>query len=236
MNGQLPPAFVPTLPAFRLAGRLRAALHPDPEWKRLYAALAASCLLHAAIVVVPYLGGSDARSRIVVRGGQKPAPVRVLEVRLVAEGARAAALPGSPDAAAAVTGEEPLPAPARSLGIDVLPITAPAYYSAAQLTKLPRATSAPRLDVPQTAPAFGAGKLTLKVWINDRGGVDSVEVEAGDVPEEVAGSTAAAFGKLRFVPGEINGKPVGSLLKIEVTYEEGAREDSAQNVGELPPP
>jgi hypothetical protein len=236
MNGQFPPAFTPTLPAFRPASLLRALLHPDPDWRRLYAALVVSCLLHAAIVVMPYLGGSNAVSLTVVRGGQKAAPARILNVRLIAESDRAAAVADNPGPEASASGEQPLPVPERSLGIDVLPITAPAYFAPDQLTKRPQAMSVPSLAVPETAPAFGTGKVVLKVWINDHGGVDSVDVETSDVPEAVAGTAAAAFRKLHFVPGEINGRPVGSLLKIEVVYEEGMREDSEQNVGAMPPP
>jgi hypothetical protein len=52
--------------------------------------------------------------------------------------------------------------------------------------------------------------------------VASVEVEKSELPEAVAASAAAAFGKLRFVPGQLNGRPVGSMMRIEVVYYDGA--------------
>jgi hypothetical protein len=38
------------------------------------------------------------------------------------------------------------------------------------------------------------------------------------VPETVSATAAAAFGKLRFVPGEIDGRRVRTLMTIEVAY------------------
>ena len=67
-----------------------------------------------------------------------------------------------------------------------------------------------------------SGKVILKVWITELGNVASVDVEKSDMPEAVSASAAAAFGKLRFVPGEINGRPVGSMMRIEVIYDDGA--------------
>jgi TonB family protein len=60
--------------------------------------------------------------------------------------------------------------------------------------------------------------VVLKLWIDERGKVDSVEVESSNLPEAVAGTAAAAFGKLRFAPGEIDGTRVRALMRIEVAY------------------
>jgi hypothetical protein len=53
--------------------------------------------------------------------------------------------------------------------------------------------------------------------------VASVEVESSDLPETVSGTAAAAFGKLHFVPGEIDGQRVRTLMRIEVAYVNGKR-------------
>ena len=111
----------------------------------------------------------------------------------------------------------------RAAGIGLLPIPAPAYYTTDQLTKRPQPTSDPRLDVPEFGPVFASGKVILKIWINELGAVKTVDVEKSDVPEAIAATAAAAFGKLRFLPGEINGRPVGTLMRIEVTYDDGTR-------------
>jgi TonB family protein len=77
--------------------------------------------------------------------------------------------------------------------------------------------------VPEIGPIFASGKVILKIWINERGIVDSVDVEKSDLAAAISATAAAAFGRLRFVPGEINGRPVGTMMRIEVTYDDGTR-------------
>jgi len=227
MNGRLPPplpaAFVPFV-------TLRAAMTPDLYAKRFYAALVASCLLHAAFVLLPYLGGGAAGVRPPAeQGAKKRGPVRILSVRLISgENATAptaaeiaAALAGAKDPPAPPMADtEPPPVAERAAGLGLLPVPAPAYYTVDQLTKSPRATSDPRLKAPESGPYFRPGKVVLKLLVNALGTVDAVDVEKSEVPGEVAGSAAAVFGKLRFIPGEINGRRVGSVVRIEVTYDD----------------
>ena len=68
MNGRSHPAMV--FAAVR-CGKLRAAMNPDAYLSnRLYAALMVSCLLHAALVFMPYLGASTTVSRPAVRASR----------------------------------------------------------------------------------------------------------------------------------------------------------------------
>lgn len=206
-------------------------MRPGADWKRLYAALMVSCLLHAALVLMPYFGASTTVSRPTVRGGQKPGPARILDVRLIQEsGAKAAVAETSAARASAadaparrMANEEPRPALDRARGIDLLPIPAPTYYTTDELTKPPRPSSEPKLDVPRAIARAVSGKVILKLWINELGNVDSVEVESSNLPETISGMAAAAFGKLRFVPGEIDGMRVRTLMRIEVIYINGKR-------------
>jgi hypothetical protein len=41
------------------------------------------------------------------------------------------------------------------------------------------------------------------------------------LPIAISRSAVAAFGNLRFVPGEINGRRVRTMMRIEVTYDDG---------------
>jgi TonB family protein len=129
----------------------------------------------------------------------------VLDVRLARASRSAAAAVGNP-------------ALNRARGSDLLPVPAPTYYSTDQLTKPPQPTSEPRLDVPRSVARSVSGKVVLKLWIDERGKVDLVEVESSNLPQAVAGTAAAAFGKLRFAPGEIDGTRVRTLMRIEVAY------------------
>jgi len=194
------------------------------DGKLITAALAGSCLLHAAVIFLPYLGGGTGDSRPAARGGQ---PVRVLSVKVLDDVAPAGAAAAKPaaEASSPAPSVDLRPAPPPPPVVGVLPIPAPAYYTSDQLTKRPRPTSQPRLDVPESAPSFASGKVVLRLWISELGGVDSANVENSDVPEAVAAAAKAAFGKVRFVPGEINGRRVGAVMRIEVSYDEDMKDD-----------
>jgi hypothetical protein len=117
--------------------------------------------------------------------------------------------------------EEPRPGLNRTEGIGLLPIPAPTYYTTDQLTKRPRPTAEAELDTPETKPIFAAGTIIMKLWINELGDVIAVDVEKTDLPEIFSRTAVAAFRNLRFIPGEINGQPVGTMMRIEVVYNDG---------------
>jgi TonB family protein len=210
MNGAFPRAY------FTLGEP--AGLHPGAHWKRLYAALTVSCLLHAALLLMPDdFGTSPGVSPPAARSAQKPGAVGVLDVRLEQAGGSAAAAAGN-----------------ATRGSDLLPIPAPTYYRTDQLTKPPRPASQPDLDVPRKVARSVSGKVVLQLWIDERGNVDSVEVESSNLPKTVSGIAAAAFAKLRFAPGEIDGKRVRVLMRVEVVYANGKR-PPPDNDGKKPP-
>lgn len=198
MNGGFPRAY------FSLS-QPPGALQPGVHWRRLYVALVVSCLLHVGLVLMPYFGKSTAVTPSAALGVLKSGPARALEVRL--EQARA----------------EPRPRTDLRRGSDSLPIPAPVYYSSDQLTKPPRPTSEPRLDVPRSIARSVSGTVVLRLWIDELGNVASVEVESSNLPETVSGTAAGAFGKLRFIPGEIDGRRVRTLMRIEVAYGQATR-------------
>jgi outer membrane biosynthesis protein TonB len=101
-----------------------------------------------------------------------------------------------------------------------LPILAPTYYAAEQLTKHPKATSDVELDAPEIRSIAASGTLILKLWINEVGAVDSVDIEKSEVPPPVSDSAIAAFKRLLFTPGEIDGRRVASMMRIEITYDD----------------
>jgi hypothetical protein len=225
MNGRFHRAF------FSFGGPLPAT-HPGADWKRFYAALAASCLLHAAFVLMPYYGASTPVFPLAARGPQKPGPARAFDVRLRQGNAPAtvpapARPPAEPAAANSrgrpMANEEARPAPDRSRGSDFLPIPAPTYYTTDQLTKPPHPSAAPELDVPKRIARSVTGKVVLKLWIDELGDVNPVEVESSNLPAAVSEMAAAAFAKLRFIPGEIDGRRVRTLMRIEVVYVNGKR-------------
>lgn len=116
--------------------------------------------------------------------------------------------------------EEPRPALDRTEGIGLLPIPAPTYYTTDQLTKRPQPTAEAELDTPEIWPILASGTIVLKLWISELGDVIAVDVEKTDLPETFSSTAVAAFRRLRFTPGEIDGRPVGTMMRIEVTYDD----------------
>jgi len=209
------------------AGAGPAAMGGAAQQGRLYAALAISCVLHAALVFMPALGKSAAVYRPVPRGAQASGPARVLDVRFEQGSGPAAEFSGSGAAGAGPAGkpgrvlaDEPTAAPQQlSRGIELLPGPAPAFYTSEQLTKRPEPTSRPELDVPKTVARVVRGRVELKIWIDELGRAVSVEVTQSNVPKAVSDFAAEAFGKLRYEPGEINGRRVSAQILVEVVYD-----------------
>jgi TonB family protein len=209
-------------------------MKPASDSKRLFACLIVSCLLHGALFFMPFLGESTSASQPLLQGGQKLQPPRTLNATLALEKKSAFAVAevspvfaggGSTAHAPAerTADEEPRPALNRAVGIGLLPIPAPTYYTTDQLTKRPQPTTAAELDAPEIKPILASGTIILKLWISELGDVISVEIEKTDLPELFAKTAVAAFRNLRFVPGEINGRPVGTMMRIEITYDDGRK-------------
>ncbi len=105
-------------------------------------------------------------------------------------------------------------------GADLLPIPGPAYYTSDQLTKRTRAIAVQELDTPEMKAIIVAGKLILKLWIDNQGQVEDVVVESSELPEIFAAVAVKAFRQSRFAPGERNGQRVATVMRIEVSYED----------------
>ena len=209
-------------------------MKPASDWTRLCACLMISCLLHATLCFMPYLGGSPVAPRSAPQGGQIPKPSRTLNATLALErksafapaetspafaGAGSTAGPSAEDTAA----QEPRAASNRSKGIGLLPIPAPTYYTTDQLTQRPQPTAEAQLDTPEIWPIPASGTIILKLWISEFGEVVSADVEKTDLPEIFSRTAVAAFRSLPFVPGEINGRRVGTIMRIEVIYDDSRR-------------
>jgi hypothetical protein len=95
------------------------------------------------------------------------------------------------------------------------------YFPSDQLTVRPYPLTV--LDDPgMLGPELdGRGdRVVLKVWISDSGEVTEMETEFTDMPVRIHEATVAAFRRMRFMPGEIDGRRVGSIMRIEMTYKD----------------
>jgi hypothetical protein len=192
-------------------------MNPASDTTRLSASLALSCLLHGAVIFAPDLGASSSVFQTAVQGGLTPEPVRTLDATLALEDRRADT---APETAAE---HEPRPALDPALGIGLLAQAATIYYTTDQLTEPARPVSPPELVAPESGPSYASGMVTLDLWISELGNVVSANVEKTDLPESYTNMAAEAFRKLRFTPGEIDGRPVPARIRIEVIYDGGKR-------------
>ncbi|WP_133467262.1 hypothetical protein [Herminiimonas fonticola] len=108
-------------------------------------------------------------------------------------------------------------------GSSILPAllpTPPYYFSAKELTQRPLVARDVPADLMLVVPDVPAQAATLQILINEYGEIDRVIVEDSLLPETAQKTVVDAFVKTRFHPGEINGVPVKSQLRIEIMLEE----------------
>jgi hypothetical protein len=112
-------------------------------------------------------------------------------------------------------------------GSSILPALLPAppyYFSAKDLTQKPLVVRDVPADLTLIVPDVPAQAATLQILINEYGEIDQVIVEDSLLPEAAQKTVVDAFVKARFHPGEINGVPVKSQLRIEIMLEDIAVE------------
>lgn len=190
-------------------------------------ALVISFLIHGAVIVIPYLGQSAEESRTTTI--TSPRPPRIEATLMMIERRSPLRLPppqeDSPEIPAAPLppAEEPRQPEEPREGADLLPLEAPRYYPTEQLSVRPQPIKVSDLDPPEIRPILASGKMILKLWINDLGEVSDLQIEESDLPEAFLAAAAAAFKQMHFSPGQRDGKPVGSVMRIEVRYDDGRK-------------
>lgn len=213
----------------------------------LHAAIATSCALHACALFGPYLGSGSMRGIATVHPVEQPRAG--LHARLTrmqdatpadptllasmqgdtavtagtgpAEEIASAARPAVEVVAASFpAATDATPDAAASSGLGLLPFEGIAYYASSQLTQGPLPLGEIALDDPALAPIVASGKMIMTLWINALGEVEKAEVEDSDIPVLFAGPAVAAFKRLRFLPGELQGRAVAAMMKIEVTLDD----------------
>ncbi len=221
-----------------------------PGLRQAFAAIAASCVVHAGVLALPYLGtGAAAVPAFHAAGGPPQAALRV-----TLGGERAASESGQPDAgASSATSAEAAAAPVdtpaavdaaaaptqddapsgaaeaaaqssaaapRTEGAGLLPIDGVTYYASGELTRRPQPLGELALDPPELQPYVASGKMVIALWIDSSGGVENAVVEQSDLPGPFAKPAAEAFRRVHFAPGELDGRKVATVMRIEVTYED----------------
>lgn len=94
------------------------------------------------------------------------------------------------------------------------------YYATGALTTKPQPLGEAVLDPAEIAAIIATGKVVLMLRINELGKVVEVSIEHSDLPDVITETAVQAFLKLPFAPGELNGRKVGSVMRIEVRYDD----------------
>lgn len=93
------------------------------------------------------------------------------------------------------------------------------YYPPRQLHQKPQVIEDIESNMSLTLPGIETQNVILRLFINELGAIDHVDVEQSSLTTDAVAAVSGAFGKLRFTPGKIDGVAVKSQLKIEVLLE-----------------
>jgi TonB family protein len=198
------------------------------RWTTFSAALAMSALLHAMALVLPLdFGDRSSQPHSVLR--QRAAGDSRLEVRLMRQervAAQVAVSGGSEtghEAQAVVSASEMSREARPGLFTPVRSILmlGQEYFTPDQLTRAPQPFADVELDPPQLREILAAGRMILSLWIDENGAVRDVVVEDSNMDKAFERVAVTAFSKAQFVPGERFGRPVRTVVRIEITYADG---------------
>ena len=94
----------------------------------------------------------------------------------------------------------------------------PRYWKVDRLDVRPQVRTHVMPEYPADLPSGINGRVELELYISREGTLDRVRVVRAEPPGRFEKSAAKAFSAARFTPGMRKGKPVASLVRIEVTY------------------
>ncbi|MEW6164072.1 MAG: hypothetical protein AB1642_03325 [Pseudomonadota bacterium] len=110
------------------------------------------------------------------------------------------------------------------------------YFPRQELSRPPRVARDIDPYLGQLKERPGIGKAVMVLWISERGEVDRVETEKSDMDGEFEAALQAQFRAARFLPGERDGIPVKSLMRIEVEILPRSRFSRSAAAGSSPSP
>lgn len=184
--------------------------------QRIAAALAASAALHALLVAGlqqstgPRWGGFS--------WSQFAAPIRAVLVSGPAEPAPAAAEPIAPRTASAPAAGGDSAAPGDSAPRALLPRTH--YFLTRELDVRPGIMTRTEPEYPEAAARrFLSGRVVVRLYIDEDGEVEKVDVVAAEPPGYFEDAAVRAFLASRFSPGMKNGRPVKVQMTLEVNFD-----------------
>jgi protein TonB len=110
-----------------------------------------------------------------------------------------------------------VPPAAEPAAVTAPPAPSVTYHGSLGLNPPPR----PLTDIEQVVPeaaGLRGGTVVLRLFINEQGGVDKVEVLRSTPPGLFDATALEAASRARFSPGFLGGVPVKSQVTFEVNY------------------
>lgn len=223
----------------------RAAPSPLRMPSALWVSLGAVVLVHAALVArqwdgpaMPTARGhatsavSTTRVRMVTARTDAPSPADDSAVQLgpvqldttqplqFAAWGLGSLLGATPEAAApSVATPEPQP-PAQAEAAAARDPDEEVYVPRSRLSVPPVAREQIRVDFPASFQERGDYTVVLSLFIDEAGVVRRVRVDSVGVPVELQDAASLAFLHARYSPGQVDGQPVKSLIRIAVGFED----------------
>ena len=93
------------------------------------------------------------------------------------------------------------------------------YVTRQHLSRTPQAESVVPLDYPSFDGDEGFYVAVLSLFIDEAGVVQRIRIEDPGLPEPLEGAARRAFLGVRFRPGEIDGRSVRSVIRVEVCFD-----------------
>lgn len=97
------------------------------------------------------------------------------------------------------------------------------YFSPRELDERPALRDHPDLEGLLDSP-LTTGKAKVRLWVNETGSVDRMEIEESDLPEALTDYLATQQEALKFSPGRKNGINVKTVLRFEITVSSLAKD------------
>lgn len=127
-----------------------------------------------------------------------------------------------PGPAEPVTSADETSAPASARSASAQPPSADLdpfdYVPRRFLSVAPKPQGAVVLQYPEGDAEADAVTFVLSLYIDEQGRVRHVRVDEGSPPERFVTAAVATFMQAHFEPGELQGQPVRSLVRVEVSY------------------
>ena len=93
------------------------------------------------------------------------------------------------------------------------------YVPRALLSVAPTPVQAVEVPFPSAVEDVLHVRGELSLFIDERGVVQRVRVDGSPIPPVLEDAARNAFLRARFTPGEVDGRPVRSLIRIEVNFD-----------------